>query len=153
MKVAKLIGVVSLIAASTLAGTALAHEHKAERHDGARHAPHMQFKRMLAGLDLSEAQQLQIKQLLKAHRQDMKAAKPDRQNRQALQQLLIEAEFDEAAVRQILQQQQAQQLEQQMGMLKLKHQVLQVLTEAQREQLKAKQQRWQEKMQQRQTGE
>ena len=152
MKVAKLIGAVSLIAASVLAGSALAHEYKTERHDGAHHAPQMQFKRMLAGLDLSEEQQLQIKQLLKAHRQETKAAKPDRQSRQALQELLIAAELDEAAVRQLLQQQQAQQLEQKMGMLKLKHQMLQVLTEEQREQLKVKQQRWQEKMQRRQSS-
>lgn len=144
MKVSKLICAVSLIVATTLSGAALAHEHKGGRHDA---QPHVSLKHMLSGVELTDSQREQIKQLLQQHRQEVKLQQQELAAHQALQRLLLEEQYDELAARELLQQLQQQQVEKRLATFKLQHQIVQLLTEEQQEQLKQKQIRRQNKTQ------
>ncbi|GAA0551480.1 hypothetical protein GCM10009098_18900 [Rheinheimera aquimaris] len=152
MKLAKLIFALSVITASSLSGSVMAHEHRAARHDGAHHERHLPMKRMLAGLDLTDNQREQIKQLMQQQREAFKREGRDNAAHLQLQALLIAEQFDESAARQLLEQQQQRAVEKRLTMLKLQHQVLQVLTEEQRQQLAEKHQHWQQKKLQRQSS-
>ncbi|MDX1676668.1 Spy/CpxP family protein refolding chaperone [Arsukibacterium sp.] len=107
------------------------------------------YQKMLAGLELNRSQQQQLRQLLKAH----KVSKPERADREqmrgTLRQLIQADYFDEAAVTGVLQKQQQQQMEYRLARLKLRHQVYQLLTPEQRQQLATWQQKrklnWQQK--------
>lgn len=142
MKLSKLIIAFSLITASATSVAVLAHEHDAERHQGKSRSPVMH---MLKGLELSASQQQQIKTLVQQHRGDMEPRK-ERKDEMAKMQALMQAEqFDEAAVRALLQQHQQQRLENKLSILKLQHDIRQLLTTEQREELDKKRQRRQEK--------
>ena len=152
MKVTKLILLLSMVAVTGWSGSALAHQHNDEGKAPQRHLPHSQLhamQRMLGSLDLTERQQAQIKQLVEQHRTQQKALPRDKAIRQQLQQLVAADSFDEVAARQLLQQQQQQTVEQRLAGLKLKHEILQLLSEEQRQELAEKQQKWQQKRQQR----
>ena len=152
MKVTKLILLLSVIAATGLSGVALAHQHNDDGKRQQRNSPHTQLhamQRMLGSLDLTDSQQAQIKQLVQQHRAQQKALPRDKAIRQQLQQLVAADSFDEAAARQLLQQQQQQTVEQRLAGMKLKHEILQLLSEEQRQELAEKQQKWQQKRQQR----
>ncbi|WP_445767347.1 Spy/CpxP family protein refolding chaperone [Rheinheimera sp.] len=152
MKVTKFVLVLSMIAATGLSGVALAHQHNDDAKRQQRNSPHTQLhamQRMLGALDLTDSQQAQIKQLMQQHRAQQKALPRDNALRQQLQQLVAADSFDEASARRLLQQQQQQQVEQRLTGLKLKHDILQLLSEEQRQQLAEKQQKWQQKRQQR----
>ena len=152
MKVTKFVLVLSMIVATGLSGATLAHQHNDDGKRQQRNSPHTQLhamQRMLGSLDLTESQQAQIKQLLEHYRTQQKALPRDKAVRQQLQQLVAADSFDEAAARQLLQQQQQQTVEQRLTGLKLKHDILQLLSEEQRQQLADKQQKWQQKRQQR----
>lgn len=152
MKLAKLIFALGVITASSLAGSVMADEHKAARHDGAHHERHLPMKRMLAGLDLTDSQHEQMKQLMQQQRQAFKREGRDNAVHQQMQTLLMAEQFDKSAARQLLEQQQHQAVEKRLTMLKLQHQVLQVLTKEQRQQLTEKHQKWQQKKLQRQSS-
>lgn len=152
MKLAKLIFALGVITASSLSVSVLAHEHKAGRHDGGHHEHHQPMKRMLAGLDLTDSQREQIKQLMKQQREANKGKRRDTAAHQQMQTLLMAEQFDENAARQLLEQQQQQAVEKRLTMLKLQHQVLQILTDEQRQQLAEKRQKWQQKTLQRQSS-
>lgn len=152
MKVTKLILALSIMTATGLSGLAQAHQHS---DDGKRYERTMQHKqtqpmqRALASLDLTDSQQAQIKQLMQQHRTQQKAIARDSDARQQLRGLMAADSFDEVAARQVLEQQQQQKVERQLAGLKLKHDILQLLTAEQRQQLAEKQQKWQQKRQQR----
>ena len=149
MKVSKLIFALGLLTASSLSGVAVAHEHKAAGYEHGRHMQHAPMKRMLAGLELTDSQREQIKQLMKQHRSEQKAARPDKAERQQMRDLLAADTFDEVTARQLIEKQQQQAVDKRLAAMKLQHQVLQVLTDEQRQQLNEKRQKWQEKKQQR----
>lgn len=152
MKIAKLMFALSVITAASLSGAALAHGHKGHDFDSGRHAQHAPMKRLLAGLDLTDSQREQIKQLVQQHRSEFKRERPDRVGREQLQTLLLAEQFDDSAARQLLQQQQEQVIEKRLAVLKLQHQVLQLLTAEQRQQLAEKREKWQQKRLQRQSS-
>lgn len=86
-------------------------------------------------LDLTDQQRQQIRELMQAHR----AAKPTAQG-EAMQALLDAPQFDEQAARDILAQRAAQREQRQLAGLKLQHEIRQLLTSEQREQLQQLQQ-------------
>lgn len=86
-------------------------------------------------LDLTDQQRQQIRELMQAHR----AAKPKAQH-EAMQALLDAPQFDEQAARDILAQRAAQREQRQLAGLKLQHEIRQLLTSEQREQLQQLQQ-------------
>jgi len=86
-------------------------------------------------LDLTDQQRQQIRELMQAHR----AAKPTAQH-EAMQALLDAPQFDEQAARDILAQRAAQREQRQLAGLKLQHEIRQLLTSEQREQLQQLQQ-------------
>ena len=93
-------------------------------------------------LDLTEQQRQQIRELMQAHR----AAKPTAQ-REAMQALLDAPQFDEQAARDLLAQRAAQREQRQLAGLKLQHEIRQLLTSEQREQLQQLQQKLMIKLQ------
>ncbi|OZB41901.1 MAG: hypothetical protein B7X50_06035 [Alishewanella sp. 34-51-39] len=86
-------------------------------------------------LDLTDQQRQQIRELMQAHR----AAKPKAQH-EAMQALLDAPQFDEQAARDLLAQRAAQREQRQLAGLKLQHEIRQLLTSEQREQLQQLQQ-------------
>jgi len=149
MKLSRLIIAAAVIAGSSITGAALAHEHQPQQHGDKAHAQHAPLKRMLAGLDLSDRQREQIKQLAQQHRTEQQAMRRDNDARVQLHNLLLADQFDEVTARSLLQQHQHQQIERQIEALKLQHQVRQLLTPEQRLQLDEKREQWQKKRQQR----
>lgn len=102
------------------------------------------LKRALARLDLTDSQQQQINQLIQQHHSergnnadggiaDSKAEY--RASHQQLKALMAADQFDEVAARQLLAQRQQAKLEQQLTGMKLRHNIMQLLTEEQRQQL------------------
>lgn len=148
MKVSKLIFALGLLTASSLSGIAVAHEQKAAGYEHGRYMQHSPVKRMLAGLNLTDSQREQIKQLMQQHRSGQKNARPDN-TRQQMRDLMAADTFDEVAARILLEAQQQQAVDKRLAALQLRHQVLQVLTAEQRQQLREKRQQWQQKKQQR----
>jgi protein CpxP len=86
-------------------------------------------------LNLTDQQRQQIRELMQAHR----AAKPTAQH-EAMQALLDAPQFDEQAARDLLAQRAAQREQRQLAGLKLQHEIRQLLTSEQREQLQQLQQ-------------
>lgn len=86
-------------------------------------------------LNLTDQQRQQIRELMQAHR----AAKPKAQH-EAMQALLDAPQFDEQAARDLLAQRAAQREQRQLAGLKLQHEIRQLLTSEQREQLQQLQQ-------------
>lgn len=149
MKASNLIFALGLLTASGLSGMAVAHEHKATAYENGRHMQHAPMGRMLAGLELTESQQQQIKQLMQQHRSSQKAVRPDKAERQQMRDLMAADAFDEVTARHIIESQQQQAADKRLAAMKLQHQVLQILTDEQRQQLKSKRQKWQQKKQHR----
>ncbi|NRQ41062.1 Spy/CpxP family protein refolding chaperone [Rheinheimera sp. YQF-2] len=145
MKVSKLIFVLGVITASGLSTVAIADGHKADGRHEERHMQQMPMQRMLAGLELTDSQQAQIKQLMQQHRQVRRATDEKGETRRQMRELLAAEQFDETAARLLLEQQQQQVLTQRLAGLKLQHQILQLLTEEQRQQLGEKRAKWQQK--------
>ena len=147
MKVAKLIFALGLLTASSLSGVAVAHEHKVAGHKHDLHMQHAPMKRMLAGLVLTDSQLQQIKQLMQQHRSEQKMARPDKAERQQMRDLMAADTFDEVTARLLIEKRQQQAVDNRLAAMKLQHQVLQLLTDEQRQQLNEKRQKWQQKKQ------
>lgn len=140
-------------------------QHQAVGHHAkdARHNRQHGFglKRALARLDLTDSQQQQINQLIQQHRNE-RASKADggkadskaeiRASQQQLKALMAAAQFDEVAARQLLEQRQQAKLERQLAGMKLRHDIMQLLTEEQRQQLQQMQLQRRHKQQGRQPG-
>ncbi|MDX3773209.1 Spy/CpxP family protein refolding chaperone [Chromatiaceae bacterium AAb-1] len=87
------------------------------------------------GIELTDAQKQQVRQILEAEKPEREARKDRFGKHQALQALVNADYFDETAVRQALEAEQSQQLEQRVAKLKVRHQLYQVLTPEQKTQL------------------
>lgn len=123
-----------LITLSTLiavSGVAIADEAKRERKAptySEQHTPDYRHKKMLGRLDLSAEQRAAIKALMATHRQERPAEPLDRQ---AWQALMDAPQFDATSARDLLEKKQARQLQ----AMQLQHQIRQILTDEQRQQL------------------
>ena len=151
MKSSKLMCVLSLIAAATLSGAVIAKQTDSDTHrQQMQHdRQHQVMHKMLASLDLTQSQKAQIKALVEQHREKHQASKPKAGMRQQVQQLVSADSFDEVAARSLLEQQQQKDIERRLEGLKLQHEIRQLLTPDQRQQLAEKQQKLHQKRQQR----
>jgi periplasmic protein CpxP/Spy len=152
MKTHNLIAALALITASSLPVTVMAHDHHSEGLHHERHTRPAPLKRLLSGLDLTELQREQIQQLMQQHRTERQASAAEKKQHNQMQALLAADNFDEMAVRDLLREQQQNHLEKRVAGLKLQHQILQVLTVEQRQQLAQKRAKWQQKKQQRRSS-
>ncbi|WP_372626632.1 Spy/CpxP family protein refolding chaperone [Arsukibacterium sp.] len=100
--------------------------------------PGFSYQKMLAGIELTPEQQQQLQQLIKVHRTDTPKRPRDNSQRDAMRQLIQADYFDEMAVTTLLQQHQQQRLVTRVAQLKLRHQIEQLLTPEQRQQLAGK---------------
>lgn len=127
----------------SLGSLAVAAKEPHHGHAGPERAP---MVRMLKGLDLTETQKAQIKQLVEQH----KAQRPDpatmQQTREQLQQLVKADQFDAKAVRQLLQKNQAQRVDAEVQQLQLMHDIRAVLTPEQQAKLDERHAKRMEKM-------
>jgi periplasmic protein CpxP/Spy len=152
MKIYTLIAALVLITACSLPVTAMAHDHHSEGQHHERHSRPAPLKRLLSGLELTEQQREQIQQLVQQHRTEQQASAAEKSLHNQKQALLAADNFDEMAVRDLLRLQQQNQLEKRVAGLKLQHQILQVLSVEQRQQLAQKRAKWQQKKQQRRSS-
>ena len=143
MKLSKLIIAFSLIAASASSAVVMAHDVDKERQRGKSGSP---VTHMLKGLELTSAQRQQVEDLVQQHRSGIGSAKENKTAMDKMQALITAEHFDEAAVRSLLQQHQQLRLERQLSMLKLQHDIRQLLTDEQREELDKKRERRREKL-------
>lgn len=168
MKTTQLIFALSMFTAAGLAAApaqqqyeecqAVSHQAKDAKHSR-QHGFGLQ--RALARLDLTDSQQQQINQLMQQHRNE-RASKADggkadskaeyRASHQQLKALMAAAQFDEVAARQLLEQRQQAGLERQLAGMKLRHDIMQLLTQEQRQQLQQMQLKRRHKQQGRQPG-
>jgi len=126
----------SSVLAFGMAGSAMAGGHDGgPRHGGS----HQMFgMKMFKGLDLTDAQKAQLETMLAEHRASAPAkALPAalQAEQQQLQTLLQAEQFDEAAVRLLLEKQQGNRLEHEIERLKFQHQLMSVLTAEQKTKL------------------
>ena len=151
MKATQLIFVLSMFTAAGVTAAPAQQQHEecqAVSHQAkdARHSRQHGFgmKRALARLDLTDSQQQQINQLMQQHR-NARASKADagkadskaeyRASHQQLKALMAADQFDEVAARQLFEQRQQAKLERKLAGMKLRHDIMQLLTEEQRQQL------------------
>ncbi len=105
----------------------------AKPHHGGEGAPHgMMVHRMLKNLDLTEAQQSQIKALTEKFRATQPQRDAKMAERDQLQALVKADTFDSTAARILLEKQQAARIEQQLTALQYMHDVRAVLTPEQK---------------------
>lgn len=118
------------------------HGHHGKR-DGMRH--------VLRGLDLSDAQREQIRQIMDQHRPQMREqAKVMREHRQALRELTTAEVVDEARLQQLSAQHGQIMSERTARRVRMQHEILAVLTPEQREMAREKLQKRGEGFKQRQ---
>ncbi|WP_333608846.1 Spy/CpxP family protein refolding chaperone [Arsukibacterium sp.] len=127
------------------------HRHSAQQEAGQKRQRGHNMMQQLASLDLTDEQKQQIRQLMQQNRAERKAKYAGKEPaagqapsvwqdpsvRQELNALMQAEQFDELAVQQWLEQQQPAQLQRRLQALKLQHQLRQILTEEQRQQLQA----------------
>ncbi|MFC4655436.1 Spy/CpxP family protein refolding chaperone [Rheinheimera marina] len=129
----------TLVAATSL--TAIAGQ------DRGHHGPMPGAMMQLKGLDLTDTQKEQVKTLMEQARASM-PAKADMQAQHEQLKTLIQAEnFDEAAVRTVLQSQQSQRLEAEVSRSRLQHDIYQLLTAEQKAKLAEREQKREARMQ------
>lgn len=107
--------------------------------------------KMFKGLDLTDAQKVQVETLLKTHREQMVNKAERYAMHEELQTVLNSDTFDEAGVRVILEKQQAKKLEQEVAKLKLQHQLRAVLTPEQKAKLDERKAKMRQRMQEHMT--
>ncbi len=93
---------------------------------------------VLAKLDLTEDQKAKVKEIMSQQKNNMKQAMGERRAHRDDMRGLVESDaFDAQKARELIAQQQAEELEMKLAMLKAQHEIYKVLTPAQREQAKA----------------
>lgn len=90
------------------------------------------------GIELTAEQKQQIKQILDANKPEREDRRAWAEKHHALEKLVQADFFDETAVRQALEAEQSQQLEQRIAQLQVRHQLYQVLTAEQKAQLETR---------------
>ncbi len=143
--------VFSSVFAFSLAAPAQAGGHDGSHERGARHdGPHQIFgMKMFKGLDLTDAQKTKLESMLTEHRASLttKAMPAALQAEQQQLQTLLQAEqFDEAAARLLLENQQNNRLVHDLERLKFQHQLLSVLTAEQKTKLNERHTKMQARM-------
>ncbi|MDP5205867.1 Spy/CpxP family protein refolding chaperone [Alishewanella sp. SMS8] len=111
------------------------HQHKQQQQKRQQMAPGAMLKRQLASLDLSAEQKQAVAAVLAEHRANQGDAADRAADKQAWQALMDAPQFDETTAKLLLEKRRAKQEERQLHLLQLRHQINQILTVAQREQL------------------
>ncbi len=158
MKMKTLLLTLSSIMAITVGGISIGQavaaadsdEHKPGGSHGEKQpqrSPAAMLKRQLAKLDLSAEQKQAIATAMAEHR----ANRPDAAERQAAQQawqaLMAAPEFDAETAKVLLAERREQQQARQLHALQLRHQIMQILTQEQRQQLELQREAQREKRQ------
>lgn len=105
---------------------------------------------VLKKLDLTEAQQTQVNEIMSKQRTEMKAAMGDRRaHRDEMKTLVEQDTFDAAKADQLIAQQQEKERAVKVNMLRTQHEIYKVLTPEQREKAKVIRAEWKEKMKER----
>lgn len=139
MKLSHMMLTAALLSSAAFAFTALA---QGSGDDKQRHASEKAQQRrggglqhLLAGVELTDAQKQQIKQLTEQH---LAKAKADTSaGRSQMHELMAAESFDELNAKQLIQLRQEQKLQRQLQRLQLQHQILQLLSAEQRDQVNA----------------
>jgi periplasmic protein CpxP/Spy len=104
----------------------------------------------LKQLDLTEAQQAQVKEIMSKQRTEMKAAMSERRaHRDEMKSIVEQDTFDSAKAEQLIAKQQEKERAAKLGMLRTQHEIYKVLTPEQREKAKVIRAEWKEKMKER----
>ncbi|WP_298443019.1 periplasmic heavy metal sensor [uncultured Ferrimonas sp.] len=146
MKRSTKIGLAALVLFSSV-GAYAGHGH--DGHDRQRGA--QGIHKMLFDLDLSSEQRAEIRTILKTAKTERKQHKSQpseaamSQHRAAMQALMDASQFDAVAAAALVEQRQTKQQQRAIKGMQLRHQVMQVLTQAQRDELYAKQQQRQQR--------
>ena len=139
MKLSQLMLTAMLMTAATSTFVAAAEDthHSMKGHAAEKAAQRREgtLRHLLAGIELTETQKQQIKALSAQHRAAAQAAGTASRNQ--LQQLMAADNFDELSAKQLLQQRQEQKQQRRLQRLKLQHQIMQLLTAEQQDQVKA----------------
>ena len=112
------------------------HQHKQQQQKRQQMSPGAMIKRQLAGLDLSAEQKQAVAAVLAEHRANQGDASERTADRQAWQALMDAPQFDQTTAKVLLEKRRAKQEERQLHGLQIRHQINQILTVEQREQLK-----------------
>lgn len=154
LAIQKMIAVTAMAMAIPMSAYAGHHdEGDKKQHSEMRHHDKHGGMGMLKQLDLSEAQQAQVKQIMQKQRANMKVAMSDRRaHREEMKSLVENDTFDDAKAERLIAQQQDQERTMKMSMLRTQHEIYKVLTPEQREKAKVIRAEWKEKMKDRHHG-
>ncbi|MEQ9108480.1 MAG: periplasmic heavy metal sensor [Limnobacter sp.] len=155
LAIQKMIAVTAMAMAIPMSAYAGHHEEGGEKqHSEMRHHQKHGGMGMLKQLDLTQAQQAQVKQIMQKQRSDMKTAMSDRRaHREEMKSLVENDTFDAAKAERLIAEQQDQERAMKMSMLRTQHEIYKVLTPEQREKAKVIRAQWREKMKDRHHGE
>lgn len=148
LTIQKMIAVTAVAMAIPISAHAGHHEERgskphAEMHHHYKHGG----MGMLKQLDLTEAQQAQVKQIMDRQRTEMKAALSDRRaHREEMKSIVEQDTFDAAKAERLIAQQQEQERATKLSMLRTQHEIYKVLTPEQREKARVIRAEWKEKM-------
>jgi periplasmic protein CpxP/Spy len=147
LTVQKMIAVTAMAMAIPMSAYAGHHEEGgSKQHSEMHHYKHGGMG-MLKQLDLSEAQQAQVKQIMDKQRAEMKAAMGDRRaHREEMKTIVEQDTFDAAKAERLIAQQQEQERATKLSMLRTQHEIYKLLTPEQREKAKVIRAEWKEKM-------
>lgn len=105
-------------------------KHKGGKHKGEKHGKNMGFQK----LDLSDTQKQEMKTIMTAHKEAKKEVNKALKvaHKAEIQALMTEATFDEAKASELIAQHQELRAESALSMLKVKHEMFQLLTDEQK---------------------
>lgn len=148
LTIQKMIAVTAMAMAIPMSTYAGHHEEGGKKqHSEIRHHHKHGGMGMLKQLDLTEAQQAQVKQIMDKQRTEMKAAMSDRRaHREEMKSIVEQDRFDAAKAERLIAQQQEQERATKLSMLRTQHEIYKVLTPEQREKAKVIRAEWKEKM-------
>jgi periplasmic protein CpxP/Spy len=151
LNIQKMIAVTAMAMAIPMSAYAGHHEEGGKKqHSEMRHHHKHGGMGMLKQLDLTEAQQAQVQQIMQKQRTEMKAAMKDRRaHRDEMKSLVEQDTFDAAKAERLIVQQQEQERATKLSMLRTQHEIYKVLTPEQREKAKVVRAEWKEKMKER----
>jgi periplasmic protein CpxP/Spy len=147
LTVQKMIAVTAMAMAIPMSAYAGHHEEGDKKRYSEMHHHKHGGMGMLKQLDLSEAQQAQVKQIMDKQRAEMKAAMGDRRaHREEMKTIVEQDTFDAAKAERLIVQQQEQERATKLSMLRTQHEIYKLLTPEQREKAKVIRAEWKEKM-------